>query len=289
MNTHAINPGPAAAKYALERLHENFGRWRVPGGLLDELVDQQASVKYPRGAAIFVEGSLGDLFGCVLSGYVKVYCNENEGTRVLVRVAGPGEIIGYPDYEDSRGRRAKIFEVQALTSCSITLFTRDHVARLLRSAGTDRLIELFQSLNTFWSVTLHWWVTMVGLSFQQRLEVVLADLAARLGRRDNRGTLIIPELSHAELAEMIASSRPLVSRLLNQMERRGLIERHGRQYLLVGGWETDGSGYAHVPGQIGEELRAHRAAVPGLKQQTVIQMPQEHTAAGRALRSLGRN
>lgn len=277
----------AACEEAFAHLRTNFSRWRVPNNIIDELVDQRSIVKYPRGAMVFVEGSLGDLFGCVLAGYVKVYCNEANGTRVLVRLAGPGDIIGYADYENSKGRRSKVFEAQALTKCSIALLTREHVVRLLRSADPEVMIELFQSLNTFWSVALHWWASFLGLSFQQRLEVVLTDLAQRLGVRDNHGTLIIPELSQADLAEMIASSRPLVSRLLNEMEERGLIERRGKQYVLLKGWDSDGHGYAHLPDPIGEEMRAMRTAAQG-RDRAAIEEPSKTESAG-VLRSVARN
>jgi CRP/FNR family transcriptional regulator len=228
------------------RLRGNFSRWRVPSAIIDDLVDHRSAVTYPRGAMVFLEGSPGDLFGCVLAGYVKVYCNTTNGARVLARLSGPGDIIGYADAEDCKGRRSKIFETQALTKCSVALFTRERAVRLLRALEPDQAIELYQTLNSFWSLTLHWWTSFLGLPFQERLEVVLSDLGRRVGVHDNRGTLIIPELSQADLAEMIASSRPLVSRLLNEMEERGLVQRRGKQYLLLKGWDSQEHRFART-------------------------------------------
>lgn len=242
------------------RLRENFSRWRVPSALIEDLVDLRSAVTYPRGARVFLEGSPGDLFGCVLAGYVKVYCNTAGGARVLTRLSGPGDIIGYADSEDCKGRRSKIFETQALTKCSIALFTRERAVRLLRSLDPDQAIELYQTLNSFWSSTLHWWTNFLGLPFQQRLEVVLTDLGRRVGVPDNRGTLIIPELSQADLAEMIASSRPLVSRLLNEMEEQGLVLRRGKQYLLLKGWDSQEHRFARMRVPLGNEPRSAEPA-----------------------------
>jgi len=238
------------------RLRGNFSRWRVPTAIIDDLVDHRSAVSYPRGAMVFLEGSPGDLFGCVLAGYVKVYCNTANGARVLARLSGPGDIIGYADCEDGKGRRSKIFETQALTKCSVALFTRERVVRLLRALEADQAIELYQTLNSFWSSTLHWWTSFLGLPFQQRLEVVLSDLGRRVGVHDNRGTLIIPELSQADLAEMIASSRPLVSRLLTEMEERGLVQRRGKQYLLLKGWDSHERKFVRMRNPLEEEPQA---------------------------------
>ena len=246
----------AVCEEGYARLRGNLGRWHVPSAITDDLVDHRNAVSYPRGAMVFLEGSPGDLFGCVLAGYVKVYCNTANGARVLARLSGPGDIIGYADAEDGKGRRSKIFETQALTKCSIALFTRERAVRLLRSLESDQAIELYQTLNSFWSLTLHWWTGFLGLPFQQRLEVVLSDLGQRVGVHDNRGTLIIPELSQADLAEMIASSRPLVSRLLNEMEERGLVQRCGKQYLLLKGWDSQEHRFTRMRSPLGDEPRA---------------------------------
>jgi CRP-like cAMP-binding protein len=250
----------AVCEEGYARLREKFNRWRVPSAIVDDLVDYRNTISYPRGAMVFLEGSPGDLFGCVLAGYVKVYCNAASGARVLVRLSGPGDIIGYADSEDGKGRRSKIFETQALTKCSIALFTRERAVRLLRSLEPDQAIELYQTLNSFWSSTLHWWTGFLGLPFQQRLEVVLGDLGRRVGVHDNRGTLIIPELSQADLAEMIASSRPLVSRLLNEMEGRGLVQRRGKQYILLKGWDSQEDRFVRMQSPLGDKPRSEEPA-----------------------------
>jgi CRP/FNR family cyclic AMP-dependent transcriptional regulator len=252
----------AVCEEGYARLRGNAARWRVPSAIVDDLVDLRSAVTYPRGAMIFLEGSPGDLFGCVLAGYVKVYCNIADGARVLMRLSGPGDIIGYADGEDCKGRRSKLFETQALTKCSIALFTRERAVRLLRSLDPDQSIELYQTLNSFWSSTLHWWTSFLGLPFEQRLEVVLSDLGRRVGVHDNRGTLIIPELSQADLAEMIASSRPLVSRILNEMEERGVVQRRGKQYVLLKGWDSHGHRLVPMKSAPGDHVRRAGPMLP---------------------------
>jgi CRP/FNR family transcriptional regulator, cyclic AMP receptor protein len=225
----------------LSRLRKNLVDWRVPAELVDELIERRVEASFAKGALLFSEGSSADLFACLLSGYVKVYCPIGDGGRTLMRVAGPGDVVGYADFIDERGRRARLFEAQALSKCNVALLTRDHVARLLRVMDANALLELMYSLNTFWSQKTRWFATLMGLSFWRRLEVVLTDLAARFGASDMRGILLIPELCHEDLAEMIGSSRPMVSRLIRLMMDNQLIARCGKQYLLLEKWNFDQS------------------------------------------------
>src|SRR5713101_8029916 len=169
----------------------------------------------------------------VLAGLVKVYCPRPDGTRILVKLAGPGDLIGHVDYIDSRGRRAQVFEVEALTKCSVALFTREHVIKLLQSLDHAALLQMIERLNTAWSSMAQWFGTFLGMSFRERLEVVLKELGARFGVRDTRGVLLMPELAHADLADMIGSSRPMVSRLIAEMTEEGLLLRQGKQFILL--------------------------------------------------------
>jgi CRP/FNR family cyclic AMP-dependent transcriptional regulator len=231
---------PQVNNSALLRFRESLSEWRVPQQFTDEIIERHIAVSYAKGAMVFSEGSTADLFACVLSGYVKVYCPVGDGSRTLMRLAGPGELIGYADYIDSRGQKERLFEAQALSKCNVALVTRDHIARLLKNLNTETLIEMIESLNTFWSLNTRWFATLIGLPFWERLEIVLSELASRVGAPDNRGVMLIPEICHEDLAEMIGCSRPMISRLIGEMAEAGLISRGRKQYILLNKWETRG-------------------------------------------------
>jgi Crp-like helix-turn-helix domain len=95
------------------------------------------------------------------------------------------------------------------------------------------VIQLLGDLNATWSVLFERYVRFVGLPFRERLEMVLGNLGDRFGVDDRRGTLIIVDLSHEDLAEMIGSSRPMVSKLIGDMIEEGLLARTKRQLVLL--------------------------------------------------------
>jgi CRP-like cAMP-binding protein len=65
------------------------------------------------------------------------------------------------------------------------------------------------------------------------MEAVLRALARKFGVKDSRGTLLIPELGHADFAEMIGSSRPMVSRLIAEMIANKRLLYDGRHYIVI--------------------------------------------------------
>src|SRR5713226_1391546 len=188
---------------ARNRFETQLGELGVPAKFVDEIIGHHTLVNYNKGSMIFLQGSPADVLFYVLTGLVKVYCPRSDGTRILVKLAGPGDLVGYVDYVDSIGRRAQVFEVEALTKSSVALFTREHVLKLLHALERATLLQVVERLNTAWSSMAQWFGTFLGMSFKERLNFVLKELGAKFGVRDSRGVLLTLELAHADFADMI--------------------------------------------------------------------------------------
>jgi CRP/FNR family transcriptional regulator, cyclic AMP receptor protein len=222
-------------------LRSSLNRFNLPAELVDELIERHIPVSFERGTMAFCEGNTDGMLACILSGYVNVYCPVGDGNRTLVRLASPGEIIGYADYVDDKGRHARMFEAQIASKCVLALFSRDHIVRLLATLPPETLISVISSLNTFWSDQLRFFATLLNLPFWNRLTVVMSDLAKRAGVSDSQGIILIPEIGHEALSEMIGCSRPMVTRLIAEMVQSGLLARRGKQYVLLKKWDFNES------------------------------------------------
>jgi CRP/FNR family transcriptional regulator, cyclic AMP receptor protein len=243
-------------------LRTSLCRLKLPLDLVDELIERHIAIGYDKGALAFCEGNTDGMIACILSGYVKVYCPVADGNRTLVRLAGTGEIIGYPDYVDEKGRHARLFEVQVASKCTLALFNRDHILRLLADLPAEHLLSILAALNTFWSENLRFFTTLLNLPFWDRLTIVLSDLAKRAGVQDSEGIILIPEIFHEDLAEMIGCSRPMVSRLISQMVGSELLARRGKQYVLLKKWDqNDDSRSRKKPASRFEAVSSPRASI----------------------------
>jgi CRP-like cAMP-binding protein len=222
------------------RLRSSLMAWQVPGELVDEVIDRQPGISFERGAMVFCEGAADGLLACVISGFVKVYCPVGDGSRTLVKLAVPGDVVGYQNYLDEKARSARLFEAQAASKCSIALFSRDRIMRNLERLPPKSLVQMIEAMNTYWSQKLQWFASLLTLPFSDRLKLVMSDLALRAGVKDSEGIALLPELGHEDFAEMIGCSRPMVSRLISEMTDSGMIDRRGKAYVLLGTkWDYD--------------------------------------------------
>ncbi len=199
----------------------------------DEVVSHCTFLNYDKASMLFIQGSPADLAFYVFAGVVKIYCPRSNGTRILMNVAGPGDLIGYADFIDSRGRRAQVFEAEALTKTSVALITRDHMLRLLQSLDQGSRSRLIERVNSAWSSIAHRFGTFLSMSFRERLEFALKELGEKFGVRDSRGILLTLELTQSDFAEMIGSSRPMVSHLFAEMMKERVLLRQGKHIILA--------------------------------------------------------
>jgi CRP/FNR family transcriptional regulator, cyclic AMP receptor protein len=218
-----------------KRLQQHLDKHNLPLDPFDELVDQAILVNYQAGTPVFLQGTSAEMVLLLVKGIAKVYCPV-EGERILTRLAGPGDILGQVNFLNGNGHR-QLFEVHAATRCEVAVVGRESAFRALQKLDKTDLLRLLDAFNIIWSENLFWFVTLLGVSFRERLEIVLTDLINRFGVKEKRGILIVPELSQLDLAEMIGSSRPMISRLVKDMTESGELIRHDKQHIISDGVE----------------------------------------------------
>jgi CRP/FNR family cyclic AMP-dependent transcriptional regulator len=216
-----------------ECLETRLSEWGLPTRLAEELVNRLCLVTYQKGAVIFLRGSPADFVFCTLSGFVKLYIPHKDGRRTMVALAKPGDLLGFVDSLNPENNRTQVLEAEALTKCSLGLVSRDYLIKLMHGLDLPSVTTLLENVNTMWSRMFEWYITFLGLSFRERLELVLDNLRDRVGVNDRRGVLLLPGLTHEDLAEMIGSSRPMVSKLISDMAEDGTLIRSEKQRYVL--------------------------------------------------------
>ena len=81
---------------------EQLASWQLPDEFLTELIDHSHCISYTPGTSVFIRGSTADVLFWVLTGLVKVCYPNPNGTRVVIKLAGPGDIIGFADMVETQ-------------------------------------------------------------------------------------------------------------------------------------------------------------------------------------------
>jgi CRP/FNR family cyclic AMP-dependent transcriptional regulator len=179
-------------------------------------------------AVLIREGFPADHLLIICSGSVKVTAASTDGRLLLLRVAGPGDILGL-----SALHKDTLYRVTAetLAPCTIKSIPRVDFVRFMETHADVSRITALAIVREYNSALLTARRLALSTSAAGKLASALLDWA-RMGDLDNspaRSNLPISflmQLTHEELGSMAGLSRETVSRLLTRFRREGLINQN---------------------------------------------------------------
>jgi len=185
------------------------------------LMEEGSFVELQEGDRMMEPGQYIKQLPLVLTGSLKVMREDEEGRELLLYHVVPGQSCA-----------------MAITCCMGD--ARSNV-RVIADEDTTAIVVPTRLLDE-WSTRFRSWKAFVMHQYQRRFDdllnvvdsIAFRKLDDRLWKalkdRAQRGGTNVVKASHQELADELHSSREVISRLLKQMEREGMV-RMGRQQL----------------------------------------------------------
>jgi CRP-like cAMP-binding protein len=171
------------------------------------------------GGYLFRQGERAVAQYILLEGNVKLTQITPEGHQVLLRVAGPGQVIAaIAVLEDARYP----VSAQAATSCrALSWDTASMLDLMMRypELAINALRVMSKRVQEFQDR----YRELATERVEQRIARALTRLARQAGRRTNEGILIDLTLTRQDIAEMTGTTRFTISRTLADWEQRGIV------------------------------------------------------------------
>ena len=186
---------------------------------------------YARGQILFQEGNPPVGVYCVETGLVKLYKIGVTGKEQILRIAGPGELLGYRAL--IAGETYAHF-AEALVDSSVCFMPAETVRPLLRSAP-DFLWKLLHTLLDEVAEMEARYVDLSQMPAEARLILFLLRYGGKLGRTPDGKSALgrvgakgQMALSRQEIADCIGAAPETVIRTLSRLQKRKLIRVDGR-------------------------------------------------------------
>ncbi len=183
---------------------------------LRRLAERGMARRFRRGTQIINEGDHGDTLFIVLEGRLRAFSEDTDGREVRYAEYGPGEYVGEMSLDG--GPRAA--SVATLTPCLLAMVTRVTLEQHLAEEPAFAFELLAKVIRRARAATLG--LRQVALNdVYGRLRLRLDELAGPPGADGARRIESPP--SHGELAARLGCTRSMVSRVLKDLERGGLV------------------------------------------------------------------
>jgi CRP-like cAMP-binding protein len=191
-------------------------------------------VAYEKDAIIYHAGEPADVLYILLSGEAKLYYGGQDGDRLLAAIVRSGESFGVFDPRSEVGEEegAQTFSAQALSRCKVAIIGRPRVARAIHGLDPDAIVAVVGHLQGRWAQLCRRVLDLLGMNVRERLAYTILEIAGAFGIPDARGKLIRLKLSHEDFGDLVAASRPMVSKHLKDLARAGIFSKQNGRYVL---------------------------------------------------------
>ena len=182
--------------------------------------------RYRRGTLLIQEGDTGDTLYIVLQGRLRAYLADTNGKELTLGVYGPLEYVG----EMSLDGGPRSANVEALESSLCSVVMRETLLAYIAS-HPEFALELMSRLIRRARLATESARCVAMIDVYGRLVLLLNQLACE---PDSEGLRALRErITHQAMAQHLACSREMVSRLMRDLETGGYIEMRERWVWLL--------------------------------------------------------
>ncbi|WP_245631981.1 Crp/Fnr family transcriptional regulator [Edaphobacter aggregans] len=185
--------------------------------------------RLPKGAIFFQEEDPSDHVAVLCDGQVKLSCTSAEGKTLILKIAGPGDVLGL-----GAAIAGSPYEVtaEAIQPTLVKNIRRDDFIAFLERHG-EASMHATRSLSDEYKAAFDEARRLaLSPSAAGRLASVLLQWgrSACCGKPEIKFTMA---LTHEELASLAGTSRETVTRVLSRLQRENLIHIHGTSITIL--------------------------------------------------------
>jgi CRP/FNR family cyclic AMP-dependent transcriptional regulator len=197
--------------------------YRLEPGLQSELYSQGKISNYPRGHQVLTKGEISGCLYILIDGLVKVTrCQHDK--HLTLAVLRPGDMFGELSMINGQPTTADIITMQ---NCTVLEIQRDKVYSMLQE-HSEFMCLFLETLSLRTRQVIENICVMALEDVYGRLRRTLITLST-----ENDIEHKITGVTHTELAEMVGSSREMVSIIMKELKIGDYLRVDGRTITLL--------------------------------------------------------
>lgn len=193
-----------------------------------QLQRHRKSRRYRRRELLFGQGNAPEGLFCVVSGQVKIFQTGIDGRDQIVRLAGPGDPIGYRALFAEETYNAS---AEALEESEVCFIDRSTVLSFLENKP-DFMRRLLQWLCQDLKQAEERMRQFAQKPVRERMAETLVVLAQAFGEKVPGGVKLGIRLTRQELAELAGTVLETAVRSISELKREKLLSSEGRALII---------------------------------------------------------
>ncbi len=202
---------------------------QLEAAALEQLDRDKNTNAYKKGQNLFVEGNPPFGFYCISSGKVKLSKSTESGKEVLLRIAGPGEVLGHRSLFSEQAYNAT---ATAMEDTHVCFVSRPAILKLIEQ-NPQLTVNLLKRLGDQMGAAENRLVAATDRSVRERVAETLVVLAETYGLQDADRIRVDLSLTRDELSGLVGAATENVIRVITEFKKDGIIDEHKKQFMIL--------------------------------------------------------
>ena len=198
----------------------------LPEAQLNHIARMAVLRQEPRNKTIVFVGAGTDSLFVIVRGSAKVLSRDAEGREVIFSMLGAGECFGEMGLIDDSPRSA---DVVTNEPCDLLVISKADFTRAL-SENVDLCLNIMKSLVLRLREANHKIESLALMDVYGRVAKLLLDLS----ETEDGVRSVKRRITKLDMAKMVGASREMVSRVMRDLEHRGIIRSEPGRIILNG-------------------------------------------------------
>lgn len=195
---------------------------------LDDISDHKVMNNYKKGQTIFFQGNPPLGLYCVSTGKIKITRTCNDGKESIVRIVGPGDVLGHRSLFSKEKYEAT---ATVLEDASICFIEKNYIYEAIQKHPSIAM-AMIEKLSRDMGMAEKKSAAMFQKNARERLADLFVEFSEDYGVKLGNRIKIDIRLSRDEIASIIGSAHETVIRLISEFKDEGILELEGKTIFV---------------------------------------------------------
>lgn len=185
---------------------------------------------YRRGQTIFFQGNPSFGLYCISSGKIKISKVGNDGKESIIKIAGPGDILGHRSLFSQENYTATATVIEDAEICFLD---KNYIYSAMKSEPSISL-NIIHKLSVDMGIAEKRNASMAQKNARERLAELFLTFIKNYGQKELDGRIRLDiKLSRDEIASMVGTANETIIRLISEFKEVGILEQQGKTIFIT--------------------------------------------------------
>lgn len=185
---------------------------------------------YKKGQTIFFQGNPPFGLYCIASGKIKVSKVGNDGKESIIRIAGPGDVLGHRSLFAKENYSATATVIEDAAICFVD---KNYIYSLLKKEPSIAL-SMIEKLSIDMGAAEARNASMSQKSARERLAELFLHFMKAYGHEEADGRVRLDiKLNRDEIASIVGTAHETIIRLISEFKEENILEQDGKVIYIV--------------------------------------------------------